>query len=403
VTHEAGPSGNEAFDRAREFLGRLREEEALDWFEVAATEADDPRVRASAAAFVAGLLLTRSRPWEVVVWADVVREHSPRPDLGNLLEAAARIQLGELDAARGLLAAVEDPKDPWFPATATAARVAHAHVDYLEGDTDGATRCVLDAFESDPLAPDVWDAFARLCAETEFDPAEVVGRVPDERVLEVLAALRNSAPEGVDRIADLVWARNPGDPRVLALVPAFAARLGSLRAMEWSARLRAAGMGRLCPLLERAADARAGAPDRVRAAALAHAGFGDGRARDALAAAAAALSDDELVPALREVWTLAPMLCDTVVVAGATTPPRALAIATALYQGGAPNEAYAVVVHALSLEAAEELTTEQVVAALPLPVLDGLAAEAEARGEHDVAGILGAVAVVSAAAASGTA
>ena len=55
-----------------------------------------------------------------------------------------------------------------------------------------------------------------------------------------------------------------------------------------------------------------------------------------------------------------------------------------------------MLVHGLSLEAAEALTTETVVDMLPLPVLEGLAAEAEERGEHDVAGILEAVAVVAA-------
>src|SRR5205085_180894 len=138
--------------------------------------------------------------------------------------------------------------------------IARAHVAYLEDDIEGATNEVLACFETDPFAPDVWDAFARLCAETRFDPEIAVSRIPDDRTLEVLASLRGSAPEGVDRIAQLIWERNPGDPRVLALVPAFAPKLDSLRAMEWSARLRAVDMGRLCPLVDRAEDVRVGAP-----------------------------------------------------------------------------------------------------------------------------------------------
>src|SRR3954468_5226593 len=133
-------SGNDAFDRARSFLSRLREEEALDWFEIAATDADDPVIRASAAAFVAGLLLNAGRPWEVDVWADVVRENSARPDLADLLEAAARIQLEEVDTARQLLAEVTDPRDPWFPASITSARIVRAHVAYLDGESEQATR-----------------------------------------------------------------------------------------------------------------------------------------------------------------------------------------------------------------------------------------------------------------------
>jgi hypothetical protein len=391
----ATPSGNEPFDRARSYLNRFREEEALDWFEVAVTEADDRTIRASAAAFAAGLLCSLGRPWEVAIWADVVRDNSDVPDLGNLLEAAARLQLGETDAARALLADVTDPTDPWFPATVNTARLARAHVAYLDGNVDEATREVLSVFEEDPYSPDVWDAFARLCAETDFDPTELVAGIPDDKTLEVLAALRMSAAEGVDRIAELIWLRNPGDPRVLALVPSFAARLDSLRSMEWSARMRAAGMGRVCPLLERAEDARVGATERARAAALAHASFGDRRAREALERAVVALSDDELAPSLRETWAIAPMLADSVVVPAASTPVRALTITAVLYEGGATNEAYAVLVHGLSLDEAGDLSTEEVVTTLPLPVIQALAAEAEARGENDVAGLLEAVAVVA--------
>ena len=54
-----------------------------------------------------------------------------------------------------------------------------------------------------------------------------------------------------------------------------------------------------------------------------------------------------------------------------------------------------MLVHGLSLEAAEYLTTDDVVRLLPVPVLEGLATEAEERGDEDVAGILEAVAVVA--------
>ncbi len=270
-----------------------------------------------------------------------------------------------------------------------------AHARYLGGDSEGAREEVLRAFADDPFAPDIWDAFARLCAETDFDPAPVVAMVPDERALDVLIALRTSEALGVDRIAEMIWARNTGDVRVLALVPTFAGRLDSLRAMHWSARLRAAGMGRTCPLLDRAENERVDAPERVRSAALAHASFGDRRARELLEKAVPALLDEQLVTTLVEVWTLAPAMTDSVVVAGATTPRRALMIAATLWEGGATTEAYSVLLHGLGMDAAEELSTEDVVRLLPVAALEGLAAEAELRGEDDVAGILEAVAVVA--------
>jgi hypothetical protein len=78
------------------------------------------------------------------------------------------------------------------------------------------------------------------------------------------------------------------------------------------------------------------------------------------------------------------------------TPESAFRIASVLFRGGARHEAYAVFLHGLSLESVDALTTEGVVELLPLAVLDGLAAEAEARGDYDIAGFLEAVAVVSA-------
>jgi hypothetical protein len=389
------PSGCEEFDRARELLADFRDDEALDYFELASGRATDAAVRASAGAFVAGLLLSSHRPWEVEAWAEVVRENAARPDLADFLEAGARLQLADREGARALLDQVEDPTDPWFPCSVTAARIARAHIAYLDGDVDAARAEVLATFEIDPYATEVWDALATFCADTDFDPTDALAHVPDDRTFEVITALRNSAPEGVDRIVEVIWARNPGDARVLALVPRFAAKLQSVRAMEWSARMRKVGMGRTCPLLARAEDPSVDAMERVRACALAHTAFGDRRARELIERAAPDLPDDEVASAVLEVITIAAALADSVVASGATTPSRSLAIATALFERGAPHEAYSVLVHGLSMEAAEFLTTDDVVRLLPVPVLHGLASEAEERGEEDVAGILEAVAVVA--------
>ena len=327
-----------------------------------------------------------------------MRENAARPDLGDFLEAAARLQLDDVEGARARCSTrVDDPTDPWFPCSVTAARIARAHVAYLDGDVDDARAEVLATFEADRFAPEVWDAFARLCAETDFDPTEVVARVPDDRTFEVIAALRSSAPEGVDRIVELIWARNPGDARVLALVPWFASKLDSVRAMEWSARMRGVGMGRTCPLLARAEDERvdadrAGARVRARARGVRRPPRpGAARAGGAEPAPTTSSSTRSL-----EVWTIAAALADSVVVGRARRrrPGRSRS-RPSLFERGAQREAYAVLVHGLSLEAAEYLTTEEVVRLLPVPVLEGLAAEAEDRGEEDVAGILEAVAVVA--------
>src|ERR1700742_4639394 len=178
---DRAPTGCEEFDRARELLAEFRDEEALDYFELASGRSTDAAVRASAAAFVAGLLLGSERPWEVEAWAEIVREDAARHDLGDFLDAAARLQLDDVEGARRMLDKVDDPSDPWFPCSKTAARIARAHVAYLDGDVDAARAEVFATFETDPFAPEVWDAFARLCAETDFDPAGVIAQVPDDR------------------------------------------------------------------------------------------------------------------------------------------------------------------------------------------------------------------------------
>ena len=50
----------------------------------------------------------------------------------------------------------------------------------MNGDVTVAKAIVLSVFEEEPYSPDVWDAFARLCAETNFDPAPFVTKVPDD-------------------------------------------------------------------------------------------------------------------------------------------------------------------------------------------------------------------------------
>src|SRR5438045_3018523 len=97
------PSGSEDFDRARRLLADNREDEALDWFEVASGTADNAAVRASAAAHVAAILLSRGRPWEVAAWADTARSNTDRHGLADVLEVSALIQLDDLDGARELL------------------------------------------------------------------------------------------------------------------------------------------------------------------------------------------------------------------------------------------------------------------------------------------------------------
>jgi hypothetical protein len=327
-----------------------------------------------------------------VAWAHTAREHTSRHGLADVLEAAALIQVEDVRGARELLDNVETPCDEWFACSPVLVEVLRAHVDHLEGRVDAAYDAVAAAFAAEPYAPDVWGAFARLCGDTDFDPATTVQAVPDARVTEVLALLRGSEPAGVDRIAEVFWSRTPNDPRVLAAAARFAAELDTVRAMEWAVRLRAAGDHTRCPLVARANDRAVGPIERLRAAVLAYESFADARARAALEDAITALEDDQLARVLDDVRGLAPELSDSVVLAGATSTARSLRLVTALWCGDAQDEAYAVLVHGLSVDDAAALDTETFAALVPPWVLEPLAEHAAARGDVEVATILWSVA-----------
>jgi hypothetical protein len=88
-------------------------------------------------------------------------------------------------------------------------------------------------------------------------------------------------------------------------------------------------------------------------------------------------------------------LSDSVVVAGASSAARSLRLVTALWQGEAKDEAYAVLVHGLTRDDAAELDTETFAALVPGDVLEPLADFAKARGDDEVATILWSVAAWS--------
>src|SRR5690348_13206824 len=145
------PSGSEDFDRARRLLADHREDEALDWFEVASGTAGDRAVRASAASHVAAILLSRGRPWEVAEWAETARANTDHHGLADVLEAAALIQLDDVDRARDLIEHVDAPVDDWFECSPVVVRMLRAHLDYIDGRADAAMENVLGAFADAPF------------------------------------------------------------------------------------------------------------------------------------------------------------------------------------------------------------------------------------------------------------
>src|SRR5690606_15819726 len=111
---------------------------------------------------------------------------------------------------------------------------------------------------------------------------ELARVLPSDGLVTGLAELNKLPPSAGDELLEALWADQPNDPKVVAAAIRVAPRLPLERALEWSARIRGAGLDEHCPLITIATDP-ARPPDlRVRAAAIAAGGFNDERGADAI-------------------------------------------------------------------------------------------------------------------------
>jgi hypothetical protein len=390
--HQLDSSGSEQFDRARRLLAGQREDEALDWFEIAIDTTALLEVKASAAAFVAALLLGFGRPWEVAGFAAVIRDSEGSFALADMLEAAACVQLGDargaLELVGGAGAPVAEPVDRWFPCSAAGVQATRVRALALEGRVDDARGELERAFASGRGVPsEIWESVAWLAAEGLVDARDYVRHLDADSIVELFGRLASTSPGGLDAVAEALWERAPGDPRVLAAATVFGARLAPRRALEWSLRLLEAGVTERSPVLERAETADVAPADRARAAIVA-APLDEARARRALAAAVDAVDDAAVVELLDDALDAGTGVADSVVVAAATTTTRCLRMATRLCECGHEREAVAVLVAGLSLPQADELTSSEFDALVPEHHRARLAEVAQSAAEDELAAIL---------------
>ncbi|TNC17603.1 glycosyltransferase family 2 protein [Georgenia sp. 311] len=119
------------------------------------------------------------------------------------------------------------------------------------------------------------------------------------------------ATEAARNVLDLMARVRPGDLAVLlcARELRFPADLAGLEeAATWSARMRTAGLEEYCTLVALAQDVGTPAPQRARAAALAHFAYGDPRALPALEDALAAVAPEDEAELAAHLDVLAPGL-----------------------------------------------------------------------------------------------
>lgn len=167
--------------------------------------------------------------------------------------------------------------------------------------------------QSPPLTPEAHELEARIkqARDTDHSLEEMFYAMSDVQLNETLNQLVLIDPVLCEFAMNTIWNMNRSQPNLLAL----AIRVGPLftieRALEWSVRLRTAGLDEGCPLVGIAFDPSREASECVEAAAILHTAFKDERAINAIKFSAFAVPEEEIDQTQKTVEEYAPDLVDT--------------------------------------------------------------------------------------------
>src|SRR4051794_18763056 len=295
----------------------------------------------------AQMLLELGRSADALKWLAELRDTPGSPAMAHYLEGLAHLNLGNHAEALALLSqldadVVDEDGFRIPPSAVTVARVLSLLGDNRWAEATASFRAMV----ADPeVTVPVWGPLVADTAQAGEDLRALAIRVRPEELTSVLGQLLNVEPRIAEQVADSIWERTPGQPALLAFAARVAPGAGLERAMEWSVRLRAAGIVGRCPVVAIAQDEQQPPLARVQAACVAAAGFGDTAGRESLASLGTQVPLDQVSDALVQVASLAPAELPSFVQAGAVGPARCLVLARSLHELGAPDEALAVFEH----------------------------------------------------------
>ena len=241
-----------------------------------------------------------------------LRRLSTKPVTASQLEAAIRFH--ELDF-EGALAIVHDfPDSATDDAGVVVGRGNFAEIEikslfYLGRIAESAQRLrqSLEAGELPLTLPEMRD----LLEADGAGLAQLAEVMPQHSVRGLLFKANEAPAEFADEILEALWHVYGAEPVILAFASDVGPRLTVIRSLEWSARLRAVGLGDRCPLVALAGHAGRTPRDRAIAAAVALEMFGDQRATGLLADALAAVPEADGAAVLDELRVLAPSVVVT--------------------------------------------------------------------------------------------
>jgi tetratricopeptide (TPR) repeat protein len=292
--------------RALAALGRL--DEAQAYFDEAKSLVSPGVPTRTVLMFTAQNLLGLGRHEEAVTVAKNFREVCQNKGLADYLEGVAQRRLGHPELAAALFQRVEQVNNEDGFAFSDTLLIAELAGSLLESGraAEAADQLVLLVEQK----PDLVNLTAALqvFAATGKSIEALVAAMPEDRLDRIAAALILVPPSVADPMAEALFERFGPRPPLLAAAIRFAPMVPVGRALEWSARLRAAGMAGACPLVAQALIEVLDPAERVRAAVTAHAAFGDQRAANIAISLATGVVEGSLPSVLGEVNVLCPTL-----------------------------------------------------------------------------------------------
>lgn len=352
--HDAAEA-DAAAAQAHALLKRGQPLRALELFTALADDGDSEAARLVGCAGASYACLASDRPYEAIAWAEATRALAAGGSEADLLEGAARVATGEAERALELLDEVDVGECEVVPDPATFLEerrcVAHTALAQDALALEAARRALGGSVD----LPEVWHALATIAGRSALEGFDVCALLDaDDDVATAASHVTASSAVGAEVLLDRLWDRWPGHRTVLASIALLGALLPLPRALEWSARLRAAGLAEQCAVLGRASREDLDATERVRAAAVAAQAFDDPRALPLLEAAVTGVDDADLDALGRElVGFEAEAPFESFIVAAASTTPRSLVLAALLADLGVVGVAASLVAHAAGLDRAE--------------------------------------------------
>ncbi len=325
---------------ARSLATDKRYDEALARVAEALDAASGSGERIAARTYEVDVLQYLGRVDEALGAIDRLAEDGESEEVCTALRDRAAVVRGDADAAARVLQAGDTAGAAGWSVSSerlrSRAAVALADDAAARGDWPEAARILLDLLAATPSLPH-WRQLVDAASRADVvDPAAAA--VPQDLLRSVLAQVATGDPIAADRFGEALLDRFPGDHRVLAFAAHVAPHLSVERAMSWAVRLRQAGLDR-CPLATLAASRPRSPDERLQAIAAAHAAFGGVSTGVHLPAVSAAVAEGSFVTALVILDELAADLLPAFVQAAATSPARAAALADALEELGAAEQA----------------------------------------------------------------